>query len=166
MIHGKKGIPTTVILETAGFMFAAVLMLILFGGFLPSTNSGSNVAYASENEMERLEQNLIRAERGDAYPINYPMGIAKDVQVAGFGKNDKGELPLTRPELECDDKSSYSCICMCRDNCQQVIDCKVFDEYDSIKSENGGALAIKGDGKITNLQIEKQGKTLIFKVVG
>ena len=55
---------------------------------------------------------------------------------------------------------------MCRDNCQQVIDCKVFDEYDSIKSENGGALAIKGDGKITNLQIEKQGKTLIFKVVG
>ncbi|MBI2137443.1 hypothetical protein HYU12_02905 [Candidatus Woesearchaeota archaeon] len=165
MIKGKKGISTKVILEAAGFTLSAFLVIILFGSFLPFMNSGRGVTYAAENEMERLEQSLIRAEREDAFPINYPLGIAEGVQFAGFGKNDNGEL-LIRPEFECDDKSSYSCICMCRDNCQQVIDCKVFDEYDSIKSENGGALAIKGEGRITNLQIEKQDKTLIFKVVG
>ncbi|MAG16103.1 hypothetical protein CMO88_03510 [Candidatus Woesearchaeota archaeon] len=161
-MFNKRGVAQNAVMEGVGFLLAALLILGILVKlmFFPT---GIDLA-SSKKSFDNLQENLIRAEKEGTFPlIDYPLSIGKGVWFVGFSKFDEeitdGSKTFIRPLEECQSTSLYSCLCLCKDNCNEVIKCSVFEDFDTIREEPDRSvfLAIEGDndGNIINLDIKR-----------
>jgi len=158
----KRGLAASSMLEIGGFAFAGLLVVIVL---LPQILFPTSViqAASSEKSLAGLHINIEVSEQEDIWPLEYPLQLSDGISFATFGKNiDEVTIEGTvfsRPVDECSSSALYSCMCMCRNRCEEVIDCRFFETYDDITDENGNAFGFKSDG-LKNICIRKTGSGL------
>ena len=160
----KRGLSQNAVMESFGLLLAAILIL----GILVKLMFPTGTAIAStEKSFDSLQENLIRAEREGPFSLeNYPLSIEKSVWFVGFSKfeekiTDSKGNEFLRPLEECPSASLHSCLCLCKDKCNEVIKCNVFEDFDNIRKLDGSALVI-GDS-FKNLQISHVDDNLLFE---
>ena len=147
----KRGFGANSVLEGAGFFLAVFLLLAVLVKFIffPS------VIYADDStkSLLSLEHSLVWANNRNAWPLEHPLSIGEDKYFVAFSKNDDGSPDRIR-NSKCNSEFRYSCLCTCHgSNCNVIIECVSFKQFETITINNEQDEVIMGDGKIKNLGI-------------